>query len=161
MLRALSPEDSLSVDSAARIAALEMELRECHSRILSMNREYQTLQADRTESESAARADEIQRVFARLSGPLLNLMALSEMALSGLEVQRDDLLRLIEVVRRELQRSEFQMIGVFAETCAFDSGRHQRVGGTAVSAESNVKIRIPGLRRGEQVLQRAMVIADC
>lgn len=141
----------------ARVASLEMDLRERDERIRKMQAEYGHLEAVRQRAESDAGADALARLFKRLAGPLSNLATLEALARSGRPVQAGDLLSLFEGIVKELRRAGLEQIGNVGEEAGFDTATHQRMSGGTVHQGAPIVVEIPGYRLGEMVLLKAMV----
>ena len=78
-----APADEQLVAVRAKAAATEMDVRERDERIEAMRREYEALKADRDRGVRDAGRDEVERMLKKLTGPLSNLMALTELAEAG------------------------------------------------------------------------------
>lgn len=145
--RAGSPE--------ARIASLEMDVRERDARIAAMQTEYETLRHDSARA-GAANAEQEQMVK-RIVAPLANLVALRSLADSGKAVSAPDVLSLVGDLLQELRKGGLEQIGTVGELTEFNSALHQRMSGTGVHSGVPVLIRLPGFKKDEKILVKAMV----
>ncbi|MBP7638302.1 MAG: hypothetical protein KBA18_10535 [Kiritimatiellae bacterium] len=141
----------------ARVASLEMDLRERDERIRKMQAEHGHLETARQRAETDAGADALARLFKRLAGPLSNLATLEALARSGRPVDAADLLGLFDGVVKELRRAGLEQVGAVGEEAGFDAAAHQRMSGGTVHQGAPIVVEIPGYRLGETVLLKAMV----
>lgn len=140
----------------ARIAALEMDLRERDERIAAMRKEYANLEAA---SQRGAGADQVEQLFRKLAAPLSNLASLSALAAGGREAAAEDFVQLFRSVEKQLKAAGLETVGEVGAAVPFDVAMHQRMSGGMVSASTPVVIRTPGYRFGGKVLLKAMVTA--
>jgi len=143
----------------ARIAALEMELRERDERTAAMQREYANLQEAAKRAAAGAGAEQLEQLFKKLAAPLSNLDALLAIADEGREVTVGDLANVLRSVERQLKAAGLERVGEVGTQVDFDVALHQRMSGGAVSSGAKVTIRTPGYRFGKKVLLKAMVTA--
>ncbi|HNR32253.1 MAG TPA: hypothetical protein PKI11_15285 [Candidatus Hydrogenedentes bacterium] len=141
----------------ARVATLEMDLRERDERIRKMQAEYGHIEAARQRAETEAGADELARLFKRLAGSLSNLATLEALDRSGRPVEAGDLLSLFEGLMKELRKAGLEQIGDVGEEAGFDAAAHQRMSGGGVHPGTPVVVEMPGYRLGETVILKAMV----
>ena len=146
-------------EGQARLAALEMDLRERDEQIAAMQKEYANLEAAGKRAAAGAGADQMEALFKKLAAPLSNLAALSALADEGREVAAADLVSLLRSVEKQLKAAGLEPVGRVGETVAFDVAVHQRMSGGMVSAATPVVERTPGYRFGGKVLLMAMVTA--
>ena len=146
-------------EGQARLAALEMDLRERDERITSMQKEYANLEAAGKRAAAGAGADQLQALFKKRAAPLSNLAALAAMADEGREVAAADLVSLLRSVEKQLKAAGLEPVGRVGEAVVFDVAVHQRMSGGTVSAATPVVVRTPGYRLGDKVLLKAMVTA--
>ena len=154
-----SPADAAPAELRARIASLELDLRERDQRIEQMKAEYAHLQGLKEKVSEASGRQQIERLFQKLAGPLSNLVALTAMAEAGKDVAATDLAQLIRGAEAELARAGLEPVGRVGEQVPFQPGRHQRMSGGAVRDGLAVTVQIPGYVFGERVLRKAMVTA--
>ncbi|MFO7906131.1 MAG: nucleotide exchange factor GrpE [Planctomycetota bacterium] len=145
---------------AARVASLEMDLKERDERIEHMRTEYETLQRAKDRVAAEVGQDGVEKLLKRLSGPLATLAGLTSMAEAGDEVETADLVQLIRDLEKTLARAGLARIGTVGEQADFDVAGHQRMSGGAVKPGTRVTVRLPGYRLGEKVLVKAMVSAE-
>jgi len=156
---AAAPEDEQAAEARARTATLEMDLRERDERIEKLRSEYEALRAERDRAVGRAGQDQVEQLLKRLAGPLSNLIALTQLAEAGQEIEVNDLVSLVRGVGKELTRAGLEAVGTVGEESRFDVALHQRMSGGAVREGTAVIIRLPGYRLGEKVLLKAMVSA--
>jgi len=153
-------DDEQLAASRAKMASLEMDVRERDERMASMRREYEALKSDKDRGARDAGRDERVRLLKRLAAPLSNLMALAELAEAGQDVQARDLASLARGLEKELVGLGLEPVGKTGERTVFEVALHQRMSGGAVRAGTPVTVRMPGYRMGETVLLKAMVSAE-
>ncbi len=153
------PDDVRVAEAQARVATLEMDLRERDEQIERLRREYEALRAERDRAFGQAGQSEMEKLFRRLCGPLSNLDALATLAEAGKDVQARDMAGLVRSLEKELARAGLEPVGRVGETGRFDVRFHQRMSGGTVHDGTPVTVRLPGYRLGEKVLQKAMVSA--
>ena len=152
-----TPTDDSPAGLAARIAALEMELKERDERIEHMRADYETLERAKERVAAEAGQDGVEKLLKRLSGPLATLAGLSSMAEAGDEVEMADLVQLVHDLEKTLARAGMEQIGTVGQRAEFDVAGHQRMSGGAVKPGAPVTVRLPGYRLGDKVLLKAMV----
>lgn len=143
----------------ARIATLEMDVRERDERIAAMQKEYANLEAARQRAESGAASGQLEHLFKKLAAPLSNLAALVALAAEGREVAVADLASLVRGVEKHLKAAGLETVGEVGVAAPFDVALHQRMSGGTVSGGTPVTVRAPGYRFGGKVLLKAMVTA--
>ena len=143
----------------AKIAALELDLRERDEGIERMRAEYGRLEAARQQAAQGGGQEQLERLFKKLTGPLSNLDTLASSARAGREVQISDLLDLFAGLEKELNRAGLERIGDVGEATVFKSAVHQRMSGGTVHEGAPVTVRIPGYRWKEKILLKSMVSA--
>lgn len=148
-----TPEAALQ----ARIAGLELDLRERDERLEQIKREYAVLQAERDRVASGAGQEQMVRLLRKLCGPLSNLVLLAEASRAGKDVSSADMARLVADLEKQLGTAGLERIGTASEQVPFDVAAHQRMSGGAVRSGGTVTVRVPGYRFGEKILQKAMV----
>jgi molecular chaperone GrpE (heat shock protein) len=146
-------------EARARLATVEMELRECQQRNEQMRSEYAALAAEKQRATDAAGQEQLERLYRKLAAPLANLMALAALAEAGQQVEAGDLLQLVKSLEKELTRAGMEPIGKAGAETQFDTSCHQRMSGGAVHPGSPVTVRLPGYRAGGKILLKAMVSA--
>ncbi len=144
----------------ARIALLEMDIKERDKRITEMQKEYANLQVAQEKATAGAGREEIKNLCKRLVGTLSNLDVLVSLEKSGREVAVKDLIELILSLEKELGRIGLEKIGTVGMETGFDPVFYQRMSGGSVRAGIPVVVRIPGYRMGEKILLKAMVTAQ-
>lgn len=152
--------DETMAELTAKVAALEMELKERGERIEQMRAEYETLEAAKKRIAATAGQDEVEKLLKLLSGPLANLAGLTSMAEACDDVEAADLVQLIRDLEKVLTRAGLEQIGTVGERTEFDITGHQRMSGGGVKVGTLVTVRLPGYRLGEKVLIKAMVSAE-
>jgi molecular chaperone GrpE (heat shock protein) len=153
------PPDEERAQLLARVASLEMELRERDRRIEQMRAEYATLQAAKARAGAEAGQDQLEKLFKRLAGTLGNLNVLTAMAEAGREVDTGDLIQLIKGLEKEFGRAGLEPIGAVGEKTLFAVASHQRMSGGAVHDSVPVIVQVPGYRLGAKILIKALVSA--
>jgi molecular chaperone GrpE (heat shock protein) len=144
-------------DDQARLAALDMDVRERDQRIAAMRKEYAHLAA--AGQTAAAGQEQLQALFKKLAAPLSNLAALAALCEAGQEVAAADVVTLFRSVEKQLKAAGLEQVGAAGESVPFDVALHQRMSGGMVSAGAVVVIRTPGYRFAGKVLLKAMVTA--
>lgn len=155
---AIVETEDLAQDKA-RMAALEMELRERDGRIASMQKEYANLEAASQRAAAVAGSDQLELLFKKLAAPLSNLATLAALSDAGREVAAADLVSLLRSVEKQLKAAGLETVGDVGSPVAFDVALHQRMSGGMVSAGTPVVVRTPGYRFAGKVLLKAMVTA--
>ena len=144
-------------EAQARVAALEMDLRERDDRIAAMQKEYGSLDVERLRAAAGAGEDQLRHLFKKLAAPLSNFSALAALTESGQSVDANDLATLFRGIEKQLRAAGLESLGAVGETVSFDVAVHQRMSGASVSIGTPVTIRTPGYRFAGQVLLKAMV----
>ena len=156
------PEAAPAIGDAAvraRIAALELDLRERDQRIATMQKEYGALDVAARRAASGAGQDQLEQMFKKLAAPLSNLAAMASLAEAGRDVSAADLVSLFRSLEKPLKAAGLESLGNPGDSVSFDVALHQRMSGGAVSNGSAVVVRTPGYRVGAKVLLKAMVTA--
>jgi molecular chaperone GrpE (heat shock protein) len=143
----------------ARLATLEMALRERDQRIAAMQKEYTTLEATAKRATADAGQEQLAELFKKLAGPLANLSVLATLAEAGQSVDAADVLNLFRSVEKQMKVAGLEQVSAAGERVAFDVAVHQRMSGGMVSAGSPVVVRMPGYRYQGKVLLKALVTA--
>ncbi|MBI3800390.1 MAG: nucleotide exchange factor GrpE [Deltaproteobacteria bacterium] len=143
----------------ARLAALEMDLRARDQRIVTMQKEYATLEATAKRATTGAGQEQIGELFKKLAAPLANFSLLAAHADTGQSLEAADVTRLFRSVEKHLHAAGLEQVGSAGEHVPFDVAFHQRMSGGMVSAGSPVVVRMPGYRYQGKVLLKAMVTA--
>ena len=141
----------------ARIAALESDLRDRDERILRMREEYAELEQARARAAATAGSEQMERLFKKLCGPLATLSTLAHAVRAGQSVEVRDLADLVVSVEKALHGFGLEPIGEPGAETAFDVAAHQRMSGGSPHGRESVRVRLPGYRLGQKVLQKAMV----
>lgn len=149
-----------SAEMEARVATLEMDIKERDERIEQMRAEYAALEAAKERAAADAGQGEVEKLLKRLGGPLATLAGLTSMAEAGDQVELADLVQLIRDLEKVLARAGMEQIGNVGEQIEFDVAGHQRMSGGGVKPGTPVTVRLPGYRFGEKVLIKAMVSAE-
>lgn len=144
----------------ARVAALELDLRERDEQVAQMRREYSALEAARARAEAVGARGELEKLLRKLCGPLASLSTLAAAAKAGKDVRATDMADLVAELEKQLRSVGFSAIGQPGEQVVFDVAAHQRMSGGTVYAGSRVVVRLPGYRFGDKVLQKAMVTSS-
>ncbi|NLN91953.1 MAG: nucleotide exchange factor GrpE [Candidatus Hydrogenedens sp.] len=150
-----APEDEAG--HRARIAELEMDLRERDDRITAMQAEYAQLEISKGKAKETAGQNELEGLFKRLAGPLSNLATLVELARKGQTAEAADFVQLFDTLERELARKGLERVGATGDAADFDIALHQRMSGSTVRTGTPVVVQMPGYRMGAKVLLKAMV----
>ena len=143
----------------ARLAALEMDLRERDQRITTMQKEYATLEATAKQATADAGQEQLIELFKKLAAPLANFSLLAAHADTGQSLEAADVIRLFRSLEKHLHASGLEQVGTPGEQVPFDVALHQRMSGGMVSTGSPVVVRMPGYRNQGKVLLKAMVTA--
>jgi molecular chaperone GrpE (heat shock protein) len=153
------PAGTSEADLRARIASLELDLRQRDGQIAQMKREYSALEAARARAEATGGQEQLEKLLRKLCGPLASLSTLAAAAKAGKDVSAADMAGLVSDLEKQLTAYGLKPIGEAGEQTSFDVAAHQRMSGGTVHAGSLVVVRLPGYRFGEKVLQKAMVTA--
>jgi len=143
----------------ARIAGLEIDLREQDTRLEQMKREYAALQVERDRTVEGTGQEHAERLLRRLCAPLSNLVMLAEAAQAGKDVSLIDMAQLVADLEKQLGSAGLERIGSAGQEVPFDVAVHQRMSGGAVRPGGSVTVRIPGYRLNDKIIQKAMVTA--
>jgi molecular chaperone GrpE (heat shock protein) len=143
----------------ARVAGLEMDLREREERMAAMQKEYSALEAQARAAAQAGGEQQLEQLLRRLVSPLAGLATLAALAEAGRPVEPKDLAAAFRSLEKQLHGAGLEQVGAVGERTAFDTALHQRLSGGAVSAGTRVTVRMPGYRWGQKVLLKAMVTA--
>jgi len=142
---------------AARVAALELELKERDERLKRMQHEFE-LERGRVDSEVAGAGEaELEAVVRRLAPTLANLEAMRHRHAAGLNVRMEDLFRLVQRLEGELSSRGLQRIGECAAEVPFDHRVHQRLSGGDLREGDPVRVRFVGYRFAGKVVAKALV----
>lgn len=141
----------------ARVAALEMDLRDRDERIAAMQKEYAALGVEGQRAAAGAGQQQLQQLFKKLTAPLATISALAALAESGKQVEAADMAAAFRSLEKQLHAAGLEQIGSFGQSTVFDVALHQRMSGAGVSAGTPVTVRMPGFRFAGQVLLKAMV----
>ena len=159
---AVSSSLSADADEAelrARVASLELDLRQRDEQISQMKREYGALEAAHGKARDIAGQEQLEKLLRKLCGTLASLSVLSVAARQGKDVSPADMAGLVADLEKQLASFGLKSIGQPGEHSVFDVSAHQRLSGGSVHAGSPVVVYLPGYRLGEKVLQKAMVTA--
>jgi molecular chaperone GrpE (heat shock protein) len=143
--------------TAARIASLEMDLKERDMRIDGMRAEYAALRAECDRAATTGGEEQVQKLLKKLAGPLSNLAALAAHAEAGEEVAARDMAALFRSVEKELARAGLERLGTVGEKAGFDASVHQRMSGDDVHQSTEIQVRVPGYRLGTKTVLKALV----
>ena len=156
-LAALGGAPADPADPRARIAALELDLREREAELQRVREEYERLgvQAKRDRAESVAEG--VGQLAKRLAPLFSQLATLQALSAGGREVRAQDVLKLFGKVEAVLAEAGLMRIGRVGEQTPFDTRLHQRMSGTGVQDADPVIVRFVGYRLGETILTKAMV----
>ena len=143
----------------ARLAALEMDLRERNALLERMKQEYAALEQARDRTAASAGQEELERLFKKLAGPLSTLTTLASAAESGKNVIATDMAQLVRGVEKPLAAAGLEPIGAPGQKTGFEVALHQRMSGGTVREGTPVTVHIPGYRLGQKIIQKAMVSA--
>ena len=157
MGRAKTSVDGHSAELSARLATLEMDLRERDRRITAMQREYAQLEAAGKRATAGAGQEQLEHLFQKLSTPLANLSALAAFCDAGREVAAADLVSLVRSLEKQLKAAGLEQVGVPGESVPFDVARHRSMSGGTLAAGTPAVVHTPGYRCGKKVLLKAMV----
>lgn len=143
----------------ARLATLEMDLRERDQRIAAMQKEYATLEAQAKRAATDAGEEHLGTLFKKIAPQMANLATLAALAETGQPLEVGDVLNLFRSVEKQLKAAGLEQVSAAGERVPFDVAVHQRMSGGMVSAGSPVVVRMPGYRYQGKVLLKAMVTA--
>jgi molecular chaperone GrpE (heat shock protein) len=143
----------------ARVASLQMDLRERDAQIASLQSEHEAQRADRDRAVASSAEERLEKVLKRVAPALSSASALRAMVEQGKEVAPADILASVRDVERELARAGLVIVGAPGERAVFDPAVHQRMSGGDVRPGSDVVVRLPGYKLGDRVLLKAMVSA--
>lgn len=144
-------------DLRNRVAALELDLRQKDDEIAALREEYERLRQQGERERNSAASAGFDALMRRLA-PLLSQLATMESMAGGERAPRiEDVFRLFDMLERVLAEGGLARIGTVGEETAFDTRRHQRLGGTEVDDGDRIRVRFAGYRLGEAVLLKAMV----
>ena len=141
----------------ARIASLEMDVRERDAKIAAMKKEYTHLGESSRQAAEGAGSEQMEKLFRKLAAPLSTMAALATMAEEGQDVSAADIAALFRGVEKQLRAAGMEPTFQTGDTQMFDPALHQRMSGGAVSTGSPVVVRSPGYRYAGKVLLKAMV----
>ena len=153
------PPAEADVSLQTQISRLKLELEDRDHRLAAMQRDFQLLQASKSQETVAAGDERMQTIFKKLSGPLANLIAMAQIADSGQPVDAESFVKLTHSLDRELARAGLERIGRVGEPAGFDVAVHQRMSGGVVHPGEAVIVRLPGFRFGRKIVNKAMVSA--
>ncbi|MBI1748710.1 MAG: nucleotide exchange factor GrpE [Acidobacteria bacterium] len=157
--RETAPAGGGEAEMRARLASIEMDLRERDRRIAAMQKEYAVLEASGQRAAAGAGQEQLEQLFKKLASPMANLSTLAAFSAAGQEPGIQDLLSSFRHLEKQLKAAGLEQVGNVGETVSFEVALHQRVSGGAVSAGTPVTVRLPGYRFGDKVLLKAMVTA--
>lgn len=144
-------------DAAARVAALELEMKARDARIAALLADAEARQqAAKGEADSAA-ADRMGKLLRRLAPLLAQADAMRHAATVGQPARSEDVLTLVGKIERALLDEGVARIGDAGEETAFDTRLHQRLSGGDVREGDAVRVRFVGYRQDERILVKAMV----
>jgi molecular chaperone GrpE (heat shock protein) len=143
----------------ARVATLEMDLRERDQRIVAMQKEYATLEAQAKRATADAGDEHLGALFKKIAPQLANLATLATLPETGQSLEVGDVLNLFRSVEKQLKAAGLEQVGAAGEHVPFDVALHQRLSGGMVTAGSPVVVRMPGYRYQGKVLLKVMVTA--
>jgi molecular chaperone GrpE (heat shock protein) len=146
-----------SAEAQARVAAMELDLREREERIAAMQKEYSALEIERQRAAAGAGEAHLRQLFKKLAAPLSNFAALVALTEAGQAVEARDLASLFRSIEKQFKGAGLEPLGVVGETVPFDVALHQRMSGAGVTLGTPVTIRTQGYRYAGQVLLKAMV----
>ena len=150
-------EDATPAELGARVAALELDLKERDEEIQRLRREY-GLQREQGERRQADAAAEGLEGLARKLAPLLSQLAtMQALDAEGRQLRTGDVLKLFGKLDQTLAEAGLARIGTVGEETGFDTRWHQRMSGLGLEEGDPVKVRFVGYRLGESVLLKAMV----
>jgi molecular chaperone GrpE (heat shock protein) len=144
-------------DPVARVAELELELREKDRRLGQLIAEVEAGRKAAVGEADAAAADRMGRLLKRLAPLLGQADAMRHFAAGGQSVRAEDALMLLAKVEKALAEEGVERIGAAGETAVFDGAIHQRLSGGDVREGSRVEVRFPGYRQGARILSKALV----
>jgi molecular chaperone GrpE (heat shock protein) len=143
--------------SAPLKSALELDLRERDERIAAMQREYAQLLQEKERAATEAGGEQMERLFKKLCGPLATLSTLAHAARADQPVEAREIADLVVSVEKALHAFGLEPIGEPGAEMPFEVALHQRMSGGAPHGGEHVRVRLPGFRLGQKVLQKAMV----
>lgn len=128
-------------DPRARIAAVELDLRDRDAELERLRAEYDRLGGQAARDRAGAAAVGLGALVRHLAPLLSQLATMQSLAESGREVRVQDILKLFGKVQSVLAGAGLARIGTVGEQVPFDTRLHQLV----------------GYRLGEAILLKAMV----
>lgn len=144
-------------DPRARLAALELDVRERDAEVAWLREEYRRLSSE-TERARATAAQEQLRVLAeRLAPAMSQLATLQALAEAREDVRVLDVLQLVGRVEAVLAEAGCERVGSVGAEVPFDPSLHQCLNSTRVPRGAAVSVRFVGYRLGETMLLKAMV----
>jgi len=142
---------------AARVAALEIELKDRDERLKRTRHEFE-LERGRADSEVAGAGQaELLEAVRRLAPTLANLEAMRHRHAEGLEVRIEDLFKLVGRLEGELASRGLERLGQCGTEVPFDPREHKRLSGGDLNDGDPVRVRFVGYRFAGKVLAKAMV----
>jgi molecular chaperone GrpE (heat shock protein) len=144
-------------DPRARIAALELDLRERDAELARVREEYGRLGGQAERDRAGAVAEGLGGLAKRLAPLFSQLATMQSMAEAGRELRCADALKLFGKVEGVLGEAGLTRIGSVGEQVPFDTRLHQRLSGAGVPDDAPVAIRFVGYRLGETIVLKAMV----
>lgn len=148
-----------TTDPRARLAALEVDLRERNAEVAQLRTEYQRLSSDRERVRAEARREGAQALAERLAQPLSQLATMQVLAESKRDVSVSDVLKLVARAESALLAAGATRVGAVGEQVAFDPQLHRPLADSEVVSGADVRVRFIGYRLGEAVLLKAQVSA--
>ncbi len=144
-------------DPRARIAALELDLREREAELARVREEYGRLGGQADRDRAGAAAEGLGGLAKRLAPLFSQLATMQSLAEAGRELRCADVLKLFGKVASVLGEAGLARIGTVGEQIPFDARLHQRLSGADVQDDSVVAVRFVGYRLGETIVLKAMV----
>ncbi|CAK0774302.1 molecular chaperone GrpE [Gammaproteobacteria bacterium] len=142
----------------ARVAALELDLRDRDKEIRQLRQEYELQREQTLRQRNEAAAVGFESLARQLAPTLSQLATMQALADMDRAVQVEDILKLFEKVEQVLTRAGLTRIGTVSAMTTFDPRAHQRMSGVDLDDGDPVIIRFVGYRLGEIVLLKAMVM---
>ena len=141
----------------ARVATLEMDVKERDERIERLQREF-ALERRRAETASSGAVDAgIEELARKAAGLFANLRAMCARHERGDEVRAGDVLKVAARIETLFAERGLEPLGEVDAEVPFDSRLHQRMSGGDVSDGDPVRVRFVGYRFSGKIVAKAMV----
>lgn len=148
----------VAAESASRLAALAMDLKERDVRIAGLLRELEAAKEAAKGLAQAAGDARILKLLKRLLPLFAQADAMRHFVSGGQTARVEDALTLVAKLEKAvLEEAGLDRIGETGAEAGFDPRLHQRLSGGDMSDGDAVVVRFVGYRRGETVIGKALV----